>query len=398
MRLKQRLLLFTRRTKQAHLRIALLLWDAARNSFGDSLGRLTGASAYTTFRSKWTTSLLSLMTICLITLMPCLSVQAEGTDIASAVLPQEATSAFNQGMTLLRSNHNEEAAAKFQYVTELVASHAQAYYELGIALMKLGKFDQAIAEFNHAIRFQPGMSADWLALGSAYQLAGQSNEAIATYKEFIGRFPHDENVSRVRKLISSLSKNQTVEFDNGDQEIVQGDYLTDMTRQGAFPWPAQHMPIKVWIEKGDLIPGYRPVFTTILKNAFLAWADASGGLVSIVFVTDPAMAEMECRWTDNTLKFQNSTESGETRLYSDRLGVAKGEMEILTMPAPGVALTDKHMQRVALHEVGHALGLAGHTKNQADTMFYSTATNIDIWKTLSQRDKNTIVRLYTIRR
>jgi predicted Zn-dependent protease len=269
-------------------------------------------------------------------------------------------------------------------------------------------------------------------LGGAYQSSGKINEAIGAYKEFLSRFPQDDDVARVRNLIAALEKEiyqTTTDQSDAEKKAVNAqppgsptspklspspnlnrsdsatvtarpttaDYFFEVTRQGVIRWPSGRMPLRVFVEKGTLIPGYRPVFSTILRDAFLEWANVSDGLVSFAFVDVPVNADIVCRWTANGLKFQNSAESAETKLYSDRQGVAKGEIEILTITKPpSPPLTDERMRGTALHEVGHVLGLAGHTNNPDDIMFYSSSL-ADSWKDLSVRDKNTLIRLYSQR-
>jgi len=48
---------------------------------------------------------------------------------------------------------------------------------------------------------------------------------------------------------------------------------------------------------------------------------------------------------------------------------------------------------ICLHEVGHTLGLNGHSANPKDVMFYSMNSDNPI-TALSARDKSTMARLY----
>lgn len=344
-------------------------------------------------------------------------------NFASQNVSSEAVNLFNQGTSLLRSNRNDEAAAKFERACSISPNFAEAHHEWAIALLKLDKSNEAIEQFNQAISIDPGLAASWLSLGGAYQSSGRVNEAIGAYTSFLSKFPQDDDVPRVRNLIVMLQREQ---YQTGDTASVSGiastvpplapplredsnrplnqpgrsgqadgdDYLSIVTQKGVIRWPAKRMPLRVFIEKGELIPGFRPEFGTILKDAFLEWAEASGGPVRFVFVDVPVTADIVCRWSANTVKFKNSAESAETKLYSDRAGVAKGEIEILTMAtSASLPLTNNRMRGTCLHEVGHALGLAGHTRNPEDIMFFSSSPS-DSWKDLSPRDKKTLIRLY----
>lgn len=78
-----------------------------------------------------------------------------------------------------------------------------------------------------------------------------------------------------------------------------------------------------------------------------------------------------------------------------RVGIVHGVIQILTVPLmQGMAVTPNRIRTISLHEIGHVLGLTGHTANPNDAMFYS-ATIADEWRNLSARDANTMTRLYS---
>ncbi|MBZ0185329.1 MAG: matrixin family metalloprotease, partial [Candidatus Obscuribacterales bacterium] len=56
------------------------------------------------------------------------------------------------------------------------------------------------------------------------------------------------------------------------------------------------------------------------------------------------------------------------------------------------ALSDDDMKKVCLHEVGHALGINGHSSDNHDIMFFSESPSV--WPALTKRDKLTIRLLY----
>jgi predicted Zn-dependent protease len=57
-------------------------------------------------------------------------------------------------------------------------------------------------------------------------------------------------------------------------------------------------------------------------------------------------------------------------------------------------VNDNLIRSVSLHEVGHALGLTGHSRHPTDVMFFSESL-VDDKRELSARDRKTLVRLYS---
>lgn len=69
---------------------------------------------------------------------------------------------------------------------------------------------------------------------------------------------------------------------------------------------------------------------------------------------------------------------------------------ILTVPTiERHGISDNQMRFISLHEVGHALGLIGHSPNPADIMFLGESL-ADITRYLSERDRQTLIRLYAL--
>jgi predicted Zn-dependent protease len=168
-----------------------------------------------------------------------------------------------------------------------------------------------------------------------------------------------------------------------------------------FKWPAKKMPVKVYIKQLSAaevasIPGYRANFPAILKTCFEDWAQASGGLIRFVYV-EAKDADIDCIWTADANQFVNSAEAGETRLSMNKSGkILHGNIEILTVPMEQtLPLTDSRLRKIGLHEVGHVLGLTGHTHNPNDIMYFTPVEIADRHTELKSRDINTLVRLYS---
>ncbi len=306
------------------------------------------------------------------------------------------------GNNLLRANRYQEASVKLKQAVETAPDYAEAHYNYGLAMAKLGKLAGAVEQFHIAIKLKPTLDQCWLSLGGIYQASGQVDDAIKSYREFLARFPRSPQASQVSNLIRGLQN----ESSSGNAGAVglgasppasssPDDYLADVTKRGTLRWPADRTVLRIYDRPAIKVAGYLPRYDAILRQSFDDWSKASRGAVRFQFQSVPANADIEIIWTSDPAKLANKAEAGETRLTSGKAGIVHGVIQILTVPLmPGMAVTPNRIRTISLHEIGHVLGLTGHTANPSDAMFYS-ATIADEWRNLTARDMNTMTRLYS---
>jgi tetratricopeptide (TPR) repeat protein len=277
---------------------------------------------------------------------------------------------------------------------------ASAHTNIGLAYNRLGQPDEAIEHLKTAIAIDPSRSAPWVNLATSFQTTGQLKNCIATYNEFIRRFPNDSNATFAIALLKNLQK-EASEQDEVEHAIASShqsgnsDYFPFTTVKGTVKWDASRIPVKVSIGSGSGVKGYKPEFHGIMADAFKSWSSASQDKISFDFVKDASKADIECIWTTDYSLVGSVAEGGEAQTQYSPQGIQHVRIVILTAdPTPDSPLTQNQLQAVCLHEIGHSLGLIGHSPKPGDIMFCSMPS-AEAKVSLSARDVGTIRHLYT---
>jgi predicted Zn-dependent protease len=175
------------------------------------------------------------------------------------------------------------------------------------------------------------------------------------------------------------------------------DYLDDISDEGVFRWSPESMPVRVYIEPGDDVDGYRNNYRAILSGCFDEWVRASGNRLSWRQAERKQDANIVVSFTADAPERSEGTEAGRTRTYTrfnteTNTGIIYKATMALATRLPDREMSDEEIKKTFLHEVGHAFGLAGHSPYRTDIMFARVSRSQAPF--LSQRDRSTIVRLY----
>lgn len=151
-------------------------------------------------------------------------------------------------------------------------------------------------------------------------------------------------------------------------------------------WPDARVtrPLRVAVLRQN-VEGFREEYVSNVVWALSRW----NGVVAVSLETgaDSANADIVVTWTVR----MDSNRTGRTDLTWDRRGNIHQALIVLATHTPeGQLLDSRRMSALALHEVGHAMGL-GHSPVREDALFPVTLAS-----DLSDRDRRTARLLYEL--
>ncbi len=207
--------------------------------------------------------------------------------------------------------------------------------------------------------------------------AGQARGRLAPQTEYVLDVPRDAALSAtdMRRRIATGASGTYI-----DQLLLARDSV--LTR-----WPNRLItPLRVWVGDGGMHEGWDTAFPALVRDAFEEWSQ-SGVPIRFTYVRDSATADVRVRFVP---AFAEGI-SGRTIWSRDSAWwLVGGNIELALTHAGGAAVSREQMHAIALHEVGHLLGL-----DHVDDPSHIMAPRVRV-RALSDADRATVRLLYSV--
>ncbi|HNB23069.1 MAG TPA: tetratricopeptide repeat protein [Candidatus Melainabacteria bacterium] len=298
----------------------------------------------------------------------------------------------------MKEKRNFDAKQTLERALQIAPKSEIVLFSLARVRSELGDTQGAINAYEDLLQVNPRHSSALLNMAECYQTMGQLLKAVTWLKKYAAANPNAPDIGQVQNMIQALTEKSSEQ--RSDPQAL--DYCGAISEAGRFyRWPPNRLPIKVWVSTGEGVPGYKPEFRAGFFDALNSWMKAGQGRLQYVLVDSKEQADLTAEWTGDPYDVKptgHNVEQGVCLLASvdrhkDCIDIDRADIRILTIDRQSQQpLSDEEMKKTCLHELGHSMGLQGHSTNNHDIMFFSMSnTN---WPVLSKRDRATLFMIY----
>lgn len=179
------------------------------------------------------------------------------------------------------------------------------------------------------------------------------------------------------------------------------NYISDAIPGGdVVRWNLSDLPITYFLQDDGATPSN---YINIVENSFQQWQRASNNLITFSRTNNKDKANIIISFIDRP---QSDYKTNLSQEYNVGLAspviennkLCQMKIELLKKNNLGGYFTPRAFSTVVLHEIGHSLGIWGHSINRNNIMFYSADRDMGTYQVfISQEDINTLKLLYSLK-
>lgn len=304
---------------------------------------------------------------------------------------QLAIVAYNDGIDFTNQGHNTQAIEAYRRAIQLDGALVPAYNNLANLLLQNNQYEETIQLYQHAIAMQPDDPLLHRNMGILYEKMGKMQDAIDAYTAYLKRATQPD--PPIQAIVDNYRNSRA-------SGRASQDYVSATTRSSQghqLIWPARNNPIKVFIkpEHPDQL-----FVIPIIQKTLVDWTQATDGRLRFTQVLHPQEANISITLQEGPLSDPTQhIGRAEYQMPEDQLSQNRLNFVTVTLntgdPQSLKNLPEdsrrEQIYRMTLHELGHAIGIWGHSTDPGDIMFAHP-----IASKLSDRDIRTIRKLYGI--
>lgn len=270
------------------------------------------------------------------------------------------------------------------YMKNIMPAHLMGQ---GKKYLEMGNYDKALKMFN--------MAAD----------ANPADEEPIYYKAMtLAKMPPSYETQKglyeIAQLedceeASQLAEDVLLKMRKYLEQSVGPNYIDNVLYEDQLIRWNNNEPITYYVSSHVSVP---QMYNDVVKRAFVNWQTATNGEISFREVPNSKQAKINVTFVDDVMVKNNydPDRSGNVipSMKDDKL--LKMEINLKNVDKSGKEYTEGKLLTLAQHEIGHALGLWGHSADTNDIMYYSgDYVNADTYqKEITQRDVNTLLLIY----
>jgi len=263
------------------------------------------------------------------------------------------------------------------------AAYAQDYFEQGRQEFYKPDYYKAQKLFLKELQNNPENYPCRYFLAHTYVYNGEIAKAKKEYSKIITFAPTPALQKLAMQSMYNLNHSESVQTPNVGSVDAENYFDLIKLDENYVRWAK--FPITVYVAPSG--------YSSLIKTAFSHWQKVSGGFVQFNFVGNISNAQITVSTVDAlSVPYDERFEAGHAIVNAKNNIIYRANIELLKInPKTGEAIPEDIVFTTALHEIGHALGLQGHSNNNADLM---SAVNARGKKSITKRDLNTLKMLY----